>query len=145
MKGICALLSVVLILAGFWLGRVETPVQPVTAEEGSLYVGDYSAHSLPSKAKQFGRSHMYADEVLSARLSLDGQLTTLADVLSDGEYEKIYLSLIMEDGQEEDYWAVLSLVRQTQPQASVYLVGPQKSEFLKKISDGRDIFYIETL
>lgn len=145
MKGICAMLSAVLIIAGIWLGKVESPSQPDVAEVGALYVGDFAGQSLPAQAKHFGREKMRAEEVLSARLPMDGYATTLSEVLSDEEYEIIYLSLLFDEGQEEDYWAIVKLIRQTQPQASIYLLGLENHEFLQKISDGRNIFHIDKL
>ena len=145
MKMMCALLSAVLIITGIWFIRPQATVHRETAEDGALYVGDFESQSLPSQAKWLGRENLRADEALSARLSMDGQVTTLAEVLSDGEYEKIYLSLCVDEGQEEAYWAVVKLIRQTQPQASVYLLGPNNSQFLISLSDRRNIFYIEKL
>ena len=145
MKVISALLSVMLILTGFLIGEPE-PAKPVETVTDSLYVGDFGDTGLPAQADRFCRAQMGADEALSLCLiGVENQKIMLGDLLSNKEYEKIYLSLKLEEESQEDYWAVLNLVRQTQPQASIYLLGKENAEFFRRISDGRNIFYQETL
>ena len=142
MKGICGILAVLLIYAGLVGGgsqdasSLNTDSPPAVKR---LYVGDFQVSGIPTDAEGFCRPQMLASEALS--LQLEG--VTLGQLLSNGEYDEIYLSLRGEPLTRKDfYWQVLILVRQTQPQATVFLEAKQGETDLQVFSDGRNVFLI---
>lgn len=146
MKGICVLLSAWMIMAGFF-GVMKTSGNDTERMDELkitvLYVGDFSDIMIPENADTFCRIGMKVDEVLSLRMDIaENHSLTLAERLSQMEYNTIYLSLRLDDAAMlETYWQVLNLVTWTQPQASIYIFGQPDEDCLQELANGRNVYY----